>query len=264
MATPSNDSGSPSCYFGTVSVDGINETICGESCLGPCCPRMAADLPHESCAECPVTDCNSCDASVCGDARIHLCEVVGYACAWLHGCNDDLAGMTRAAFLWRAGECYCWDEIADNWFPSQCTGFPDAGCCDHVHQLVVDGKESAHASAVLSMSLNSERLPGRSAARLVLVDLEVPMTALAAAVEVDVPVGWKVSDITDGGVWDAGSRKVKWGVFFEDLSRTVGFIVHGSGKSAATVRNGVLDGVRPEKWGGQISVDGVNQPIRVR
>jgi hypothetical protein len=78
-----------------------------------------------------------------------------------------------------------------------------------------------------------------------------------------VPPGWRVTNITDGGVWDANSRKVKWGVFFDDLSRTVGFTAYGSIKGT-TIRNGLSSSVPSSRWSGLVSVDGINHRITAK
>lgn len=263
FVTPSFDSNVVACFAGVASVDGVNEPVCGESCLEACCPRMAADLPHQSCGTCPVTDCNSCNASVCGDSRIHMCEIVGYACSWLHGCHDDLSGMTRAAYIWRSGECYCWDDAAGNWYPSDCTATADFGCCnDPVRAQAAQAAQIAPSNAVISFT-SMGRGSSQHSARRVWVDLNIPASATAVGLEVNVPSGWKVTDITDGGVWDAGSRKVKWGVFFDDLSRTVGFNAYGLVKGA-TIRNGLPTSPPFSRWSGLLSVDGENQDIESR
>jgi|CXWL01.1.fsa_nt_gi hypothetical protein len=259
--SPTNDASIPQCFSGTISVDGINEAICGDSCLEPCCPRMIADTPHGGCPACPVADCNSCNASICGDASIHMCEVVGYACSWLHGCHDDLAGMTRAAYIWRTGECYCWDESAGNWFPTDCSTSPANGCCPVGNRA--DDTQGTIPSAALLVSLANNRGSAPNSARKVLIDLDVPATAFAVALEVNVPSGWKVTNITDGGVWDAGTHKVKWGVFFDDLSRSVGFTAYGPTKGATT-RNGLSSIAPSGRWTGLVSVDGINYRITAK
>ncbi len=259
LVMPTLDSNVVKCFAGAVSVDGVNQVVCGETCLDACCPRMTADLPHEGCGSCPVTDCNSCDASICGDSRIHMCEIVGYACAWLHGCNDDLAGMTRAAYIWLNGECYCWDDAENNWDPTDCMTQAADGCCDSPGRIADPG--DATVTAALNFTSVERGVP--SSARRVWVELEVGTTASAVALEVDVPKGWRVTNITDGGVWDAGSRKVKWGVFFDDFSWTVGFVAYGPTKGT-TVRNGLSSTLPDGRWSGTVSVDGVNHRITVK
>ena len=92
----------------------------------PDCPYLAADVPQPTC-----DGCADCTCATCEDGKIELCEMSGYACAWKKGCNDDLAGMTRAAFIWKSGECYCWDTEEEAWLPTDCPA-PESGCCAHV------------------------------------------------------------------------------------------------------------------------------------
>ncbi|MGB2986172.1 MAG: hypothetical protein WBE26_09845 [Phycisphaerae bacterium] len=73
---------------------------------------------------------------------------------------------------------------------------------------------------------------------------------LAMPLEYRIPKGWKVTAISDGGAWDGQTRKVKWGSFLEDLSRTATFEARGP----ADVR-------RARDFSGTVSFDGVNYPI---
>lgn len=41
------------------------------------------------------------------------------------------------------------------------------------------------------------------------------MGTIVAAVEETPPTGWVVSNISDSGVWDAGTEEVKWGPLFD-------------------------------------------------
>ena len=45
------------------------------------------------------------------------------------------------------------------------------------------------------------------------------------AVEDTPPTGWMVSDISDGGVFDSDTGKVKWGLFLDNLARTLTYAV---------------------------------------
>ena len=70
------------------------------------------------------------------------------------------------------------------------------------------------------------------------------------ALETRIPEGWEVTTISDGGRWDQGSRKVKWGPFFENLSRTV-----------TVETRGTVGRLRIREFSGTVSLDGVNYPI---
>ncbi len=251
------------CFYGTISVDGDNTTICGDSCLTEfCCPHIPPDAPQPPCSDCPIGDCNSCNAGDCEDGAVSLCEVIGYACAWMRGCNDDLSGMTRAAFLWRNGECYCWDDAEKKWFPSPCDSAGGAGCCSSSTPSAATTGEPGAASAAVSS--NGNLRSSKPVARTVPVTIEAPPGTSAVALEIVVPAGWRVNQISDGGLWDDANRKVKWGPFFESLSRTVTFEIAPFGPP----RGGKRDRLRLfeplSRMVGTVSFDGVNEPISIR
>jgi hypothetical protein len=96
------------------------------------------------------------------------------------------------------------------------------------------------------------------------VTIDAPTTASAVALEVVVPAGWTVTTISDGGLWDEAHRKVKWGPFFESLSRTVTFEVSPIGPPRG-VKTGRLRGFEPlSRISGTVSFDGVNESIGLR
>ncbi len=239
------------CFTGTVSVDGVNQPICGQECVEEsCCSYLRADEPAAVCA-----GCGDCTCAACRDGRMELCEMIGYACAWQRGCNDDLAGMTRAAFIWVTGECYCWDEVAQTWFPSPCAG-SNSVCCTGGSAAGLRELSSPVGAAILSYDRAKRSTPrgraGRGVTKPVTVSIDVlaPAGTAVMALECSVPRGWKIEAISDGGTWDGSSRKVKWGPFFENPTRSV--TVRVRAKGAATDLN-ALDG--------SVSFDGINFPI---
>ena len=84
------------------------------------------------------------------------------------------------------------------------------------------------------------------------ITIEVPEGTSAMALEFRVPRGWDVTSISDGGQWDAIHRKVKWGPFFNQLSRTVTFTAH-----PRTPQPRLAD------FSGTVSFDGLNRPIEI-
>ncbi len=239
------------CFTGTVSVDGANEPICGDECIEElCCAYIPADEAAPVCE-----GCADCTCASCGDGRVEMCEMIGYACAWKKGCNDDLSGMTRAAYLWVTGECYCWDEVEQNWFHVSCSA-SSSPCCDaSAAGKTAEGRllrgivDPTQRVAVSTISASRE---GRSPVRPMQISIAVraPLGTSAMALEYRIPKGWKVAAVSDGGTWDTQSRKVKWGPFFEDLSRTVTFQARGA-----------ADATRLNEAFGTVSFDGVNYPI---
>ncbi len=253
---PLNDTAVPPCFSGTISVDGENERICGVACLTlDCPPFMQADLPQPPCPACPIGDCTTCPEGRCRDGRISLCELIGYACAWKVGCNDDLAGVTRAAYIWRHGECYCWDESEQNWFPAPCPP-PNSGLCDATTPASSPAESAGGAAAFVRASDSRTSL-------LVSIRILAPADS-ATALEFAVPTGWKATRITDHGRWDGVHRKVKWGPFTENVARPVSFELERDTDRAMARR------LRPDRkellnsLSGRVSIDGEVHPVTIR
>jgi hypothetical protein len=74
----------------------------------------------------------------------------------------------------------------------------------------VAAAQSAHGDAA------DRDLSGFSAGQTftVSIALDIPDGTQVAALEDAPPSGWVVSNISDGGTWDAQAEKVKWGPFF--------------------------------------------------
>ena len=106
-------------------------------------------------------------------------------------------------------------------------------------------------------TLRPMRRFGGDRERKLSVNVEAPDNALAVAVEIEIPTGIKVGSISDGGIWDAGNSKVKWGPFTQTLSRTVSFS-YGSSRSARS------QDTRSTGFTGTISIDGLDQPFVVK
>lgn len=254
------------CFTGTISIDGFNRPMCGDQCLERfCCPHMDADVPRSQCADCAAGDCTTCQNEPCGNRRVTLCELIGYACAWMRGCNDDMAGMTRAAYIWRNGECYCWDDTTNNWFPVSCENL-GLGCCagdnpmgDGVGSVAAETDAAGRATALVP-PLHVSRY-GKDKGFEVPITIEAPAGTTAVALECQLPKGWKVTRISDGGKWDAQHRKVKWGPFFDDLSRTFTFSVHRIRSAVRSDARRSAGRERFDGFSGTVSFDGVNHPI---
>jgi hypothetical protein len=204
---------------------------------------------------------------VCQDGQITLCEVLGYACAWIHGCHDDIAGVSRAAYIWRHGECYCWDDSRNNWFPSDCTAATNASVCCDPSNTQPSGSDGGDVAAPIDYAVAtlSEIRPNRAksvrGAEVISLSINPPDGASAAALEIALPSGWKVGRISDGGAWDSANGKVKWGPLMDGIARTVTVEVRRPPvtESKSGVRRSALYGLS-----GTVSFDGVNYPILVR
>jgi hypothetical protein len=194
-------------------------------------------------------------------------ELIGYACAWKRGCNDDISGMTRSAYLWRSGECYCWDDAADNWMSHACAS-PASGRCDGsggaagasamvLAPLALEARTEALDSiepiAVSPERSEKQAWDARTRIRRLTVSATPPSGTEAAAFEVQVPKGWIVSNIGSGGTWDEVHRKVKWGPVLGDSSVALSFQVRA-----------VRGGAGIARFIGTASFDGMNHRFVVR
>jgi hypothetical protein len=264
-AAPTANQDDGACFDGLISIDGVNETICGDSCVDPCCPFMAADLPQPECGECPSAGCDACNAGVCRDHRIALCELIGYACQWHRGCHDDISGMTRAAFIWRNGECYCWDDGGANWIPAGCPA-PGTGCCGGrialeapMYGAGLNRAEDIGARINPFDPLSQPSISG--ATQNVSVKVIPPPGTSAVALEVVVPKGWTVESVHQGGAWDERHRKVKWGPLFGDGIQRLSFEVRAAVPAAKTIRDSAREPKRAV-FKGTVSFDGLNRPLK--
>ena len=228
-------------------------------------PRSAipADEAQEECGQCA-----DCSCATCEDHRVEMCEAIGYACAWKAGCNDKLAEMTRAAYIWVSGEYYCFDEIEGDWFPAE---EPPNGCgCCTVSAVSTrftgydDPEGFSEGGATIEWTHAPSTKRGNRYYRDVSVTVSAPEGTLAVALEIEIPKGSIVADISDGGVIDEVHRKVKWGPFFDDLSRTVGFSIRvpWSKEKARSLTDSARI-AQPIELIGTVSFDGMNEPIKM-
>ena len=244
---PDGTSGEQCFGPGIVSIDGDNETVCGDECIDySCCPYALADDVHDACE-----DCADCGGN-CQDGQVQMGEVIGYACAWKRGCNDDISGMTRSAYIWRAGECYCWDDVEENWMSHACES-PASGCCDGGGRALetmvlapvsldmqVEAVGSDEVSPVSRGPFAKPTVDAHLLQKRFTINATPPSGTLASAFEVQVPKGWTVSAIGNGGTRDDVHRKVKWGPLFGDASVTLSFearavlTASGSGRFTGT------------------------------
>jgi hypothetical protein len=90
--------------------------------------------------------------------------------------------------------------------------------------------------------------PGSSVT--IIIDVIPDSQTSVYAVEDTPPDGWLVSDINESGTWDSVNKKVKWGPFFDNTSRTLTYNVE-----APSDANGCYS------LSGYASFDDVNQSI---
>ena len=105
--------------------------------------------------------------------------------------------------------------------------FAGVGAFDLLDEVPICGPSNlivlnTNVSAVVS-TLPASFLPGLTFGVTNVVTVAVGVAVYA--VEDSVPAGWTVSAISDSGQFDAGNGKVKWGPFFDGLTRRLSFNV---------------------------------------
>jgi hypothetical protein len=167
------------------------------------------------------------------DRAINISEVTAYGAAWRRGESWPIAPnpipmdyVTRAAALWRWGECYTvnggvaveplfWVSCTSNTPPEEPRPvFPQANCAER--------------------QLPAGFVPGE-ACKVVLVTH--PATGVAGwAVTERVPAGWMAAEISNGGEFDGVCGEVRWGPFLDDLSHALTYQALPPPTTAGAVR----------------------------
>jgi hypothetical protein len=188
-------------FTGTASADGVNTPIVGDAHM-LVVGLHPADLPP-------------------ADSQLTINEVTAYGAAWRRGQTWPVPPnpvpidyVTRAGMLWRQGECYAVDRAATNaplcWVPCHGgTGVPP-----------VPG-EQAGGLSYAERHAPPFFIPGEP---LTVTLAASPAAETSAfAVEDQVPAGWTVTGISDGGELDTVNSKVKWGPFLDPNPRTLSY-----------------------------------------
>src|SRR5205823_1941439 len=144
-------------------------------------------------------------------------KVTGYGAAWKRsqawptGPSPILSSyLAQAISLWQDGEGYGYDSTA-GLAPSWWVPLPAGVTPPYPAPPPATDVGSPLGTAICIMPPNVQ--PGTN----LTVVLQVTPSASAAvyAVEDQPPAGWVVSNISDGGLYDAKRGKVKWGPFFD-------------------------------------------------
>jgi hypothetical protein len=192
------------CFSGQASADGVNSPVAGQQCM-----VLAGYFP---------ADLNP------ADRRISIGEVTAYGAAWRHGSNwlchaqeIPIDYVSRAAALWRLGECYTVDALILIeplwWVP-----------CDRSPRLLPDPQSDPKPAASLSFAERHAPACFVPAEPLTIaIDVAPAPGAMAYAVQDTVPANWSVAEVSEGGLLDPVSRRVKWGPFFDNAQRILSY-----------------------------------------
>ena len=183
-------------FVGNGSLDGVSYPIGGDQFLGQVSTNHPADLN-------PV------------DFRIVLDEVTAYAAAWKSENSRTnpipINYVTRAGFLWKRGEAYRFVPAAgvppNCWVPVN--AFATALAATLTDEPFRTGPELFRPGIAAEMQIS----------------VTTPTGTSAYAVEEQIPSGWSVAEISDGGTFDASSSTIRWGVFYDSASRVFRYTV---------------------------------------
>jgi hypothetical protein len=219
-ATPPASSTRVKGFAGIVSVNGVTVPICGPT-------ELARLLTHPA------------DLAP-ADYALRIDEVTSYAAAWRNGATwptppvpIEIAFVTRAGFLWRKGEHYLVDSRRLpplNWIPAQ----PSS-----VAASSVAGDAAAKVPTCLRQL--PARVESNTVVTVVISVAPLPATTTCAVEEV-IPAGWSVGAVSDGGVFDSGARRIKWGPFFDSSPRTLTYRITPRNGNARFSGLGSFDG----------------------
>lgn len=212
-------------FAGTASADGAQMPVAGPEGLVEALPHPADRTPE--------------------DSSLSISEVTAYGAAWRRG-DPWLAGpspilidyVTRAAMLWRQGECYEFDGTV----PAPLCWVP---CGSLETRLPVALGATPELAAATRSSLPVVYTP--LAPMAVSIFVQPASGARSYAMEDQCPAGWMVSAISEGGEFDAVQGLVKWGPFVDNRPRVLSY--------RATPPAGARDRVA---FAGRVSIDGVS------
>lgn len=175
------------------------------------------------------------------DGWMTLVEATAYGAAWKQGKSWPLppalipsSYLARAITLWQQGETYRQEVgfgVAPFWWTPSATNHLSPGMFP---PPVPEDRTSPKGAATVEMSKTFQ------AGEPFTVTIQATPQAgvLVWAVEARPPDGWRVTEISHGGLWDAARAKVKWGPFFDSDARALRCVVTPPADAAGAARFG--------------------------
>ncbi len=201
-------------FTGLASADGVSSSIGGQ------------DSINSSATQFHPADNNP------ADGRLTLDELTAYAAAWKNGRSWAVSPnpipvdyVTRAGVLWRGGETYRYDATAGA--PPLC--WVNAPATPPHVMTRHNGLDVKLNSAVRRL------LPANGSGQAMTLQITVaPQAGVRSyAVQEQVPEGWLVSEMSEGGQLDAVNHQVKW-LLLDGAPRTLTYKVVPPAKVSGT------------------------------
>jgi hypothetical protein len=153
------------------------------------------------------------------DSAMSVAEVTAYGGAWRGGDPWPVGPnpipihyVSRAAALWRGGECYTFDPTA----PGATLYWVNCG----------PGVAPARLRPGMASTADGPLPPNYVPGEPVTVSISATPAASvnAYAIEDQFPAGWAVEGVSAGGAVDAVRRSVKWGPFYDAVPRAFAYV----------------------------------------
>ena len=235
LVTPPSAATGPHEFQGNGSLDGKSYPTLGDFRIEPASTAHPADSSPE-------------------DFAITADELTAYAAAWRRGEPWPVgpnpiphAYVSRAGFLWQAGESYVFDPTQGPtplcWVPAVPVPEPDP---DVPGQAGVAG---GGRDPQVHRQMPARWFPGTpTTVRLV---VHPPRDTRAWAVEEAVPTGWAVSALDETATFDPATSRIRWGLFLDDQPRTLTYDLTPPEEPAGLAL-----------FAGEASFDGTVEPVR--
>jgi hypothetical protein len=237
--TPPQTTSGAQGFTGVVSSATVTIPVRGTMSLSPVPPHPADKAPS--------------------DFVMTLDEAAAYADGWMHASsisNGPAAGasfglspavnyVARGGYLWKRGGGY---TLSTN-YPTPVP--PMLWVADAAAQAAPSDR---YGTATSSMPTNYT--PG--VPFTVTIAVTPASTAVVFAIDEHVPTGWKVSDVSDGGVYLSSVSSVRWGLFLDGQPASVSYVVT---PATNTATYGSFYGVTSFD-GINLSIGGVRKTVR--
>lgn len=231
LVTPPPTAVGPHEFQGTGSLDGKSYPTLGDVRIEPAGTAHPADVDPE-------------------DFAITADELTAYAAAWRRGEPWPVGPnpiphsyVSRAGFLWQAGESYVFDPTQG---PAPLCWVPAAPGADSPG-LAGFGQDARNPQ--IHRQMPARWFPGSpTTVRLV---VHPPRDTRAWAVEETVPAGWAVTALDEAAAFDPATSQVRWGLFLDDQPRILTYDLTPPSEPAALAL-----------FAGEASFDGTVEPVR--